>query len=243
MNKLDALVSYVHNGTQTKSFSKSIQVKDIDGPASLLETSLGDIMKSSYAQGSAPPSSTNSLATQYNVTRPMDRILLTANGNVQRLVSSYYDAPVRVVVKRFCKTTQHGTTATNDTSVPNVANTTFLERLVELQVYNRTFCVAWSILQVLDENCLRLIESGHVGLGQLFQFYNVLPEFTLLNAGTGPMSLNGCIADQMNHSESVSDTSLDGLWRSYRLDCQYISCQIQEHFCENVWDLRNASRC
>ena len=38
---------------------------------------------------------------------PIDRIALTANGNMQRIVSSFYDAPVHVYVER-CK--QRGAT-------------------------------------------------------------------------------------------------------------------------------------
>lgn len=206
----------------------------LDADVSLLETSLGDIMRSSYgatgeeAMGAALTSSRtcsrpSSLASQYNITRPLDRILLTANGNVQRLVSSYYDAPVRVIVK-YCGKSQQGYGDQNSTT---------FERLVELQVFNTTFCVASSTLHVLDKDCLRLIESGRVGLGQLFQYYNVLPEFTLLNAGPAENDFDGA------HEWFMSDATerMGGFWRDYRLDCQYISCRIQERFCGKVWDL------
>ena len=39
-----------------------------------------------------------SLASRFGIEHPLDRMALTANGNLQRLVSSYYDAPVQVVV-------------------------------------------------------------------------------------------------------------------------------------------------
>lgn len=40
------------------------------------------------------------LASKFGVTSRLDRMALTANGNLQRLFSSFYDAPVRVVVDR-----------------------------------------------------------------------------------------------------------------------------------------------
>lgn len=40
------------------------------------------------------------LAERFGITSRLDRMALTANGNLQRLFSSYYDAPVHVVVDR-----------------------------------------------------------------------------------------------------------------------------------------------
>jgi hypothetical protein len=40
------------------------------------------------------------LAQRFGITSRLDRMALTANGNLQRLFSSYYDAPVHVVVDR-----------------------------------------------------------------------------------------------------------------------------------------------
>ena len=58
------------------------------------------------ASGVPPPSGglvttaipSGSLASRFGIDHPLDRMALTANGNLQRLVSSYYDAPVQVVV-------------------------------------------------------------------------------------------------------------------------------------------------
>ena len=62
-----------------------------------------DVAASSSSSGSgtglvttAIPS--GSLANRFGIVNPLDRMALTANGNLQRLVSSYYDAPVQVVV-------------------------------------------------------------------------------------------------------------------------------------------------
>lgn len=178
----------------------------------LLETSLGDIMKSSFASSSSSSVTGGddifSLVSQYNITNPLDRILITANGNLQRLISSYYDAPVHVLVES-CQ---------QRPSFCNRKTTIIWDRVVHLQVYNRTFCIATSEITILDPQCAALVASQQVGLGQLFRYYNVLPEFTLLQAGICPD--NGFV------------------WRDYQLDCQYVSCRIHEQFCDRVWEMK-----
>jgi hypothetical protein len=42
------------------------------------------------------------LASRFGIHNPLDRMALTANGNLQRLVSSFYDAPVEVLVD-YCE--------------------------------------------------------------------------------------------------------------------------------------------
>lgn len=54
--------------------------------------------KSTGLVTTATPSGT--LANQFGIHHPLDRMALTANGNLQRLVSSYYDSPVYVLVDR-----------------------------------------------------------------------------------------------------------------------------------------------
>ena len=68
------------------------------------EGSLGDIMSdgSQHSKRDAllVTSEGGSLATRFGVVSRLDRMALTANGNLQRLFSSYYDAPVHVVVDK-----------------------------------------------------------------------------------------------------------------------------------------------
>jgi hypothetical protein len=46
------------------------------------------------------------LASRFGIKSRLDRMALTANGNLQRLFSSYYDAPVQVVVDK-CEQETH----------------------------------------------------------------------------------------------------------------------------------------
>lgn len=60
------------------------------------ETETTSLEKRDGLVTTAIPSGT--LASRFGITHPLDRMALTANGNLQRLVSSYYDAPVLVLV-------------------------------------------------------------------------------------------------------------------------------------------------
>lgn len=45
------------------------------------------------------------------------------------------------------------------------------------------FCVARSTVTVYSDEIEEAVQSGQVGVGQLFRRYNLLPEFRLLDAG------------------------------------------------------------
>jgi len=198
---------------------------------SLSGSTLGDIMSSGLltavdgrstggsvdTKEEQSSSTTSTLAARYGITHPLDRMALTANGNLQRLVSSYYDSPVEVVVDK-CVKREPAEDANDDDDVENQV-TAIWDRVVRLRVFDSvTFCTATSVITVHDELCRDLVEWGTVGLGQLFRFLDVLPEFTLLDAGK-------------------SKDEGGGFWREYRLDCRELSCHIHEEFCPGMWQL------
>lgn len=159
---------------------------------------------------------TYSLAQMYGIHHPLDRMAVTANGNLQRLFSSYYDAPVTVVVD-YCEPLPNDDE--NDSSPsPSPSSSNIWQRRVRLQVFgNQTFCMADSTVQVHSVHCRKLVESGQVGLGQLFRYLNILPEFALQQAGP---TLEG------------------GFWRHYTLKCAEVTCSIHEQFCPGVWEMK-----
>jgi hypothetical protein len=80
------------------------------------------------------------LANRFGIEHPLDRMALTANGNLQRLVSSYYDAPVQVVVD-FCEPLSTGAQELS-LSAPNTMQYSkpqarTWERTVHLTVHNQ----------------------------------------------------------------------------------------------------------
>ena len=185
-------------------------------------TSLGDIMNTGQ-EHDADPSST--LASKYGITNPLDRLLLTANGNLQRLVASYYDAPVTVVVQS-CTPRRSLTVVASPTTVFPPPPPQIWDRCVQLQVLGRTFVTAQSVIVVHDPVCQQLVQSGTVGLGQLFRHLNLLPEFELHAA-------------RSSSSNSGGGGRLQ--WREYTLRCRELTCRIVETFEPNVWDMERLS--
>lgn len=74
---------------------------------------------------------------------PMERIALTANGNLQRIFSSYYDAPIHVHVDSCTRRyKQHPSDITENMSLGNYsfnieANGAVWDRVVHLHVYEQ----------------------------------------------------------------------------------------------------------
>ena len=95
---------------------------------------------------------------------PMQRVALTANGNFQRILSSFFNKPVSVTV------------------VKNLGIRGGLyEREVIIEVGRKACCVASSVVICLSPAANRLIESGKVGIGQLFYTLEELPKFSLID--------------------------------------------------------------
>lgn len=176
------------------------------------------------------PIPSGSLASQFGIVHPLDRMALTANGNLQRLVSSYYDAPVQVLVDSCDLLSGGGGTGDQNnsptSSLPNIINRPNAvsvakrwDRVVHLTVHNQPFCTAHSVITVYDPICQGLVESGQIGIGQLFRYLDILPEFELHNAGPHPTKDGG------------------GFWREYTLKCAELSCDIREDFQSGMWEI------
>jgi hypothetical protein len=172
---------------------------------------LGDIMSPSesllFRDGLVTDNSAHSLSKTYGILDPLDRMAMTANGNLQRLFSSYYDAPVYVVVE-YCRPRL---------LAEGSGSAKVWDRQVHLAVHNQTFCTATSTIWVHDRECQDLVESGSVGLGQLYRYLDILPEFELHQAAPTPEG--GCC-------------------RNYTLASKYVTCQIQEIFVQGAWKIQ-----
>ncbi|GFH52173.1 hypothetical protein CTEN210_08649 [Chaetoceros tenuissimus] len=139
---------------------------------------------------------------------PLERIALTANGNLQRIFSSYYDAPVHVHVDHCVR---------QDANASETGSKAVWNRVVHLSIFDQDFCKATSEITVNSADCIKLVESGEVGIGQLFRFLDKLPTFTILDAGR--------------------NQSHGGMWRQYTLHCEEFHCEILEEFAPDAWNL------
>ena len=124
----------------------------------------------------------------------LERIILTCNGNLQRVFAAYFNHPVTLSV-------------VSSSTIDSITN-----RLVEIHVKDKLICTATSIISITD---LKYSNVSTKGIGQLFQSFNIQPEFILNSVGS---------------NETM-------FWRRYVLRHQGISCEIKEVFPNNVFDL------
>ena len=92
--------------------------------------------------------------------------MLSANGNLQRLVSSYLNSHVSVTVKHSTKKS-HGV----------------YEREVALLAQGQEFGVATSTVTLSRDDCIDAVDRRGVAIGQMFRHLNIMPRFTLHRFG------------------------------------------------------------
>jgi hypothetical protein len=138
-------------------FQLKVPTETADGPQSSAPPHFGDLMAANQTYTAVPMGGFT----------PMERILLTANGNVQRIVSSFYNTDVHVHVISNMKNSFGG-----------------YDRQISMTIAGHQFLVAKSTIHLVSEEYLKAVESG-VPLGGLFQHMKVLPVFALHSVGKG----------------------------------------------------------
>ncbi len=96
----------------------------------------------------------------------LERIVLTANGNLQRIMSAYYGAPVVVDIIKC-----------------DLIKDMVYDREVNLVSNGYVFCKAIGVIELYNRECITAIEEKKIGVGQLFRYFDVLPSFKLLDVG------------------------------------------------------------
>lgn len=155
--------------------------------------SLGDIMGGSSRQQQSP------IRQPIDHFDPMHRIVLSANGNLQRIVSSYYNSQVLVTTRRSEETSRH-----------------CYERHVELSVFGTVFCVARSVIKLTRPDVIEAVKKG-VAIGQLFRHLNIMPVFELIGASF-----------EEDESKNMDLEGAVKFWREYTLENEGIHCRIKE---------------
>jgi len=100
---------------------------------------------------------------------PFERLLVTANGNLQRIVSSWTNLPVRVNVVK------------NEKLGGSSEQILVFDRKVELLCAEVKFGVAESVVTLSEFELIQAVFSHQIGIGQLFRHFNILPAFNLLS--------------------------------------------------------------
>ncbi|KAF9160866.1 hypothetical protein DFQ26_005116 [Actinomortierella ambigua] len=129
-----------------------------------------------------------------------ERILLTANGNLQRLLSAFFNKPVKVEILDNNKVALR---SDEDASV--MAR---YHREVNLLCESKVVCNAKSQVLVSDKEIYDLVANKGVGIGQIFRYLDRLPSFDLHGLG---------------RTENT-------FWREYSLRIPGVDCRLLEVF-------------
>ncbi|KAF9419183.1 hypothetical protein BGZ94_009499 [Podila epigama] len=127
-----------------------------------------------------------------------ERMLLTANGNLQRLISAYFNKTVSVEI---LENTQVPLQADEDPAV--LAR---FQREVNLICNGKIVCNAKSQVLVKDQQVYNLVVNKGVGIGQIFRYLDRLPSFEL-------------------HSLGRTEKTF---WREYSLAIPGVACRLLE---------------
>ncbi|KAI8330060.1 hypothetical protein BC941DRAFT_518341 [Chlamydoabsidia padenii] len=139
---------------------------------------------------------------------PLERMILQASGNLQRLISAYYNIPSRVEIL-------NNTVVTNNQHVPHMQ----YDRKARIYFGDLLAYEADSILYVKDQTVVDLIEKHKYGLGQIFGHTRRSPDFMLLAVG--------------RHGNQPGAS----FWRDYSLRIpDVLDCFIRETFIPDLFE-------
>ncbi|KAF9311880.1 hypothetical protein BG003_006866 [Podila horticola] len=127
-----------------------------------------------------------------------ERMLLTANGNLQRLISAYFNMTVSV---QILENTQVELTPEEDPTV-----FARFQREVNLICNEKIVCNAKSQVLVKDDQVYDLVVNKGVGIGQIFRYLDRLPSFELHGLGRTEQTF----------------------WREYSLRIPGVDCRLLE---------------
>jgi hypothetical protein len=163
---------------------------------------------------------------------PLGRLVVTANGNLQRVVSSWTNLAVSVVVLRNERLGKGGAEAGRAVEAavgaPARVEPLRFARRVHLECGSRCFAVAESVVTLRSAELIAAVSSGAVGIGQLFRQFDLLPAFELrrvaLVAGRAlPLSVGAAVV-----AAASPPAAGELIERDYSLRAWGIECDISE---------------
>ena len=208
-------------------------------------THFGDLMApttttpSTFKNGLTTVTTVSTVDSELSKFSPLERILLTANGNLQRIVSAYHATSVKVNV-------------IYNVEAPNSPGVFLRQVTLSLSDNAVPFCRATSKVIVTCPTMKEAIASNKIGIGQLFRHFDTLPVFTLRRAQRGRVGdvdnfkqiidrllaeeheLRPIQAEPVGAEGAEVNNEDDSFWRFYDLQADGVRCFILEQFERNV---------
>lgn len=172
----------------------------------------------------------------------VERIALSAQGDLQRVLSAFFARPISIAVI-FERTHWQQSPGTTPELLKHVSpeivtaaspSTPIIQtRQVHLQCSGKVVCRATSTVYVTSPNTAHLFLVDKYAIGQTFRRLEKLPVFDLLSVGLGPYSQGerGTFHPSPGWSMSPDDPAGSReLWRRYKLTTPGFHCEIVEVF-------------
>ncbi|KAJ7224285.1 hypothetical protein GGX14DRAFT_424971 [Mycena pura] len=160
----------------------------------------------------------------------IERVALSAQGDLQRVLSAFFARPIVVALIYSHTFTKRSDGTLVPLALPNspvIASASHespivQNRQVHLQCGGKVVCTATSTVKILSAESAHLFLEEKYGIGQLFSKLEIKPSFELLNVSVG------------GHEDAPAVEKGFGrgpqLWRKYRLAGPDIECEILEVF-------------
>ncbi|KAI8096254.1 uncharacterized protein BX664DRAFT_323475 [Halteromyces radiatus] len=145
---------------------------------------------------------------------PVERMVLQASGNLQRIISAYFNVPSHVeIIKNGAMPATTTTTTNSGDPIHQVYDRQTKIHFGDIMAYE-----ADSIVIARDQKILELIEVHKYGLGQIFRYAQRTPDFKLLAVG--------------RHGTKPGSS----FWRDYSLRIPgLVDCFIRETFVQGLF--------
>ncbi|KAJ6518789.1 hypothetical protein C8R45DRAFT_5125 [Mycena sanguinolenta] len=161
----------------------------------------------------------------------LERIALSAQGDLQRILSAFFARPIVLALTYSHTFVKRPDETLEPLSLPNpsaIASASpespiVQNRQVHLQCGGTTVCTATSAVKIYSSRCAQLFLVEKYGIGQLFSKVGATPVFELLDVGIG-----GQGEDMVTVEKGFG--AGPQLWRKYRLSIPEIECEIVEVF-------------
>ncbi|KAG5351884.1 hypothetical protein C0989_004650 [Termitomyces sp. Mn162] len=165
----------------------------------------------------------------------LERIALSAQGDLQRVLSAFFARPITIAIvysntfhHRFIHEPPTPLTLPNPAVIASASRESPITqtRQVHLQCSNKIVCTATSTVRITSPTVANLFLVEKYAIGQTFARLGKVPEFELVSVGFGPVT---DAVPTLSHSGKAHAAN-EQLWRRYRLCIEDFECNILEVF-------------
>ncbi|KAH8830808.1 hypothetical protein DL96DRAFT_1594392 [Flagelloscypha sp. PMI_526] len=165
----------------------------------------------------------------------VERVMLSAQGNLQKFLSAFFARPIHVTLvysHDFSTASTSGQripTQTPDVASASRATPAIQTRQVYLECNDKVVCICTSTVTLSNPHVAGLFLVDKYPIGQTFSKLGQTANFELLEVGFGEPPQEGSSQKELTLEDS-KPTDNSALWRKYRLFVEDFECEILEVF-------------